>query len=229
MFLQEASHTRPFGGLGITPGIVNPPTIPRLEITTSSSEGNLCDADMDDPATVNNGGTVYLAGCASGLSYVELRRESDDSHVRTYSVTVGMYSPPATGLTATRVNGSSVYVSWTNPSGGLTATGRQVDIQKFVGGVWLHKRVIDEPSTGTSSWHLLIDANFYYSYRVRSVCGTSYSTYAGWSTVVPWAGGSSDPGGQVGPPSPTPVPVEGQSDVGPRKGEGEIPPLPPLN
>ena len=218
----------------ITPGIVNPPTTPRLEITTRSSEGNLCDAEMDDPATVSNGGTVYLAGCASGLSYVELRRETDNSHVRTYVVTVGTYTPPATcspvtGFTAIRRSGSSVYVSWTNPSGGLAATGRQVDVQKLVGGAWLHERIINEGSTGTSSWHLLIDANFYYAYRVRSVCGSSYSTYAGWSTVAPWAGRSSAPGGQVGPPSPTPVPAQGQSYVSPKKGEGEIPPLPPVN
>ena len=64
-------------------------------------------------------------------------------------------------------------------TGGLTATGRQVDICKRVGGAWLFERVINEPSTGTSAWRLLIHADSYYACRVRSVCGSSYSTYTG--------------------------------------------------
>ena len=35
-------------------------------------------------------------------------------------------------------------------------------------------------------------------------------------------------GGQMGPPSPTPIPPQGQSYVAPKKGEGETPPNPPV-
>ena len=90
-----------------------------------------------------------------------------------------------------------------------------MDIRKWVGEAWLFERVINEPSTATSSWHLLIDADSYYVYRVRSVCGSDYSSYTVWSRCLPGLGGSSGPGGQVGPPESEAVPVQGQSYAAP--------------
>ena len=197
--------------------IANPSGTPIVEITKFSTSGNLCSAEPNDPATIANGDNVYLAGCPpGGGGSVELRREVNNSLIRTYSVTV-QRTPTSvcnrvTNLAVSRTSGSSVYITWTNPaSGGLTATGRQIEISKWVSGAWVHERVINELTHNTYAWHLGIDAASYYAYRMRSVCGSVFSNYATWLTVLPYSSGSSGASGAQTPPTPTPTPLPGPS------------------
>ena len=69
--------------------VVNPAGTPRgLEITTRSGRGNYCPAEADDDARRRNGQTIYLSGCTAGEATVELRRESDDTVLRSYTFEV---------------------------------------------------------------------------------------------------------------------------------------------
>ena len=69
--------------------VVNPgATTPRLELTTRSGRGNYCPGGADDDASREDGETIYLAGCAAGTAMVELRQESDDTVLQTYTFTV---------------------------------------------------------------------------------------------------------------------------------------------
>ena len=69
--------------------VVNPgATTPRLELTTRSGRGNYCPGKADDDASREDGEAIYLAGCAAGTATVELRRESDDTVLQTYTFTV---------------------------------------------------------------------------------------------------------------------------------------------
>ncbi len=68
--------------------MANPGTTPRLEITTRSGRGNYCPAEADDDVSRRDGQTVYLSGCATGTATVELRRQSDDTVLNTYTFEV---------------------------------------------------------------------------------------------------------------------------------------------
>ena len=69
--------------------VVNPAGTPRgLEITTRSGRGNFCPAEADDDVSRQDGQTVYLAGCGTGPATVELRRRSDGTVLRTYTLEV---------------------------------------------------------------------------------------------------------------------------------------------
>ena len=61
---------------------------PRLEITTLSGRGNYCPGEADDDQSRQDGQAIYLAGCAAGTATVELRREADDTVLRTYTFEV---------------------------------------------------------------------------------------------------------------------------------------------
>ena len=75
----------------------------RVEITSSSSAGNHCTngAERGDPARRANGQHVYLAGCSDGPGTVELRRDSDDSLIRTYTLNIGSQPTPTPTATPT--------------------------------------------------------------------------------------------------------------------------------
>ena len=69
--------------------VANPEgTTPRLEITTRSGRGNFCPAEAEDDVSRDHGQTLYLSGCASGQATVELRRASDGTVLRTYTLEV---------------------------------------------------------------------------------------------------------------------------------------------
>ena len=69
--------------------VVNPEGATRsLEITTRSGRGSYCPAEADDDATRQDGQTLYLSGCVTGPASVELRRDSDDTVLRTYTIEV---------------------------------------------------------------------------------------------------------------------------------------------
>ena len=69
--------------------VVNPgATTPHLELTTRSGRDNYCPGSADDDASREDGESIYLAGCAAGTATVELRRESDDTVLETYTFTV---------------------------------------------------------------------------------------------------------------------------------------------
>ena len=69
--------------------VVNPGvTRPRLELTTRSGRDNYCPGGADDAVSREDSEAIYLAGCASGTATVELRRESDDTVLQTYTFTV---------------------------------------------------------------------------------------------------------------------------------------------
>ena len=68
--------------------VANPEgTPPRLEITTLG-RGNFCPAEADDDLSRQDGQTLYLSGCTSGQATVELRRASDGTVLRTYTIEV---------------------------------------------------------------------------------------------------------------------------------------------
>ena len=81
----------------------------RVEITSNSSAGNFCPAEPNDRAMRRNSQHVYLAGCAlkgdsndrDGFGAVELRDPSDDSVLRTYTLTIGSPSTPTNTPTPT--------------------------------------------------------------------------------------------------------------------------------
>ena len=69
--------------------VANPEgTPPRLEITTLG-RGNFCPAEADDDLSRQDGQTLYLSGCTSGQATVELRRASDGTVLRTYTIEDG--------------------------------------------------------------------------------------------------------------------------------------------
>ena len=212
--------------------VVNPTGTPRLEISTSGI-GDLCPASEGDDKTIDNGETIYLAGCVSGSADIQLRRTTDDSLVRTYTVTVGSTSTPSVcnplrSFDADRRSGSSVRVSWSDPlSGRLASTGRQVNIRKWVRSAWQFERVIDEPSSRNYSWHLGMDADSYYAYRAKNVCGSVSSTWSSWETERPWTDRSDGSGGSEGHPEPTRVPGgSGGAASNEEDEEDERPPTP---
>ena len=209
--------------------VVNPPgTVARLEISTSGI-GNLCPADDDDDRTLDNGETVYISGCVTGSATIQLRRTADDSLARTYYATVRASPPtvcnPLRSFNADRRSGTSVRVSWSNPSsGGMASTGRQVYIHKWVNNDWQFERTIDEQSHRNYSWHVGLDSGSWYSYRGKNVCGSTSSTWSSWETVTPWLGRSDGgAGGSEGPPEPTP---EGPAGAGRSDEDVEQPPTP---
>ena len=87
--------------------VVNPgATSPRLELTTRSGRDNYCPGSADDAVSREDGEAIYLAGCASGTATVELRRESDDTVLQTYTFTVS--ASPADLVVSASVSASSL-------------------------------------------------------------------------------------------------------------------------
>ena len=87
--------------------VVNPgATSPRLELTTRSGRDNYCPGGADDAVSRADGEAIYLAGCASGTATVELRRESDDTVLQTYTFTVT--ASPADLVVSASVSASSL-------------------------------------------------------------------------------------------------------------------------
>ena len=80
----------------------------RVEITGSSHAGNFCPPERSDTngSRFGDGDAVYLAGCSVGTGTVELRRASNNSHIRTYTFRIGgtaTATPTATPVTPTPV------------------------------------------------------------------------------------------------------------------------------
>ena len=87
--------------------VVNPgATRPRLELTTRSGRDNYCPGGADDAVSREDSEAIYLAGCASGTATVELRRESDDTVLQTYTFTVT--ASPADLVVSASVSASSL-------------------------------------------------------------------------------------------------------------------------
>ena len=169
---------------------VNPiGTTPRVEITTSSSAGNHCSngAENSDDVDASNGDTIYLTGCTAGTGTVRLLKESDGTVITTYTVTittavVPKVCKPVTNFKAVRVGNNAVKTTWANPSGGKTVTGKLVQVRKWNSSTraWQNHVNISESASATSSWHIGASADSYFSYRVFSKCGASYSLSSGW-------------------------------------------------
>ena len=233
-FLNDGSwHTFTISSGGDVRVAIGSSSTSRAKVTTNASAGNLCSTSGNSSVTASDGDTVYIAGCQAGFATVEIRRDVDNSFVRSYSISVrrpvvSNVCEPPTSFATSRTSGSSARVTWTNPSGGLTATGRQVNILKYVAGAWVFERDIDEPASGTSLWHLGIDANYSYAYRGRSRCGSGYSTYTAWSVESVYSGGASGADDTEISPTPTPTPsgAQGASDGPPSKDVDEKPPSP---
>ena len=205
--------------------VVNPTEPETLEITNSSTAGDHCSGEVGDSRTRSDGETVYLAGCETGTGTIELRRVADDSLARTYTITVvsaaSLVCNPLQSFDTDRRSASSVYISWSSPvSGGAASTGRKIEVKKWVSGQWAYERVITEPATSLSAWHLGLDGNSWYSYRAKNVCGSMESAYTSWSTEASWSGSS----GSSGAPAPTPKPSGPSGAVGPSNDEDPPPP-----
>ena len=233
-FLNDGSwHTFTISSGGDVRVAIGSSSTSRAKVTTNANAGNLCSTSRNSSVTASDGDTFYLAGCQAGFATVEIRRDVDNSFVGSYSISVrrpvvSNVCEPPTSFATSRTSGSSVRVTWNNPSGGLTATGRQVNILKYVAGAWVFERDIDEPASGTSLWHLGIDANYSYAYRGRSRCGSGYSTYAAWSVESVYSGGASGAVDTEISPTPTPTPSGAPCapDGPPSKDVDEKPPSP---
>ena len=69
--------------------VANPPgTLRRIEIARLQDEPNYCPPEQDDVVGMNNGWTVYLAGCVPGPGWVRLVRDVDGAVLRTYTLPV---------------------------------------------------------------------------------------------------------------------------------------------
>ena len=69
--------------------VANPTgTISRMLVAESSGAFNECPAKQEDSLTRRHGQAVYLGGCTPGEATVELRRASDQTVLRTYTVRV---------------------------------------------------------------------------------------------------------------------------------------------
>ncbi len=208
--------------------VVNPTGTARLELASSNTSSNYCPPEARDGKTFGDGAYVYISGCKAGSQTIELRRAEDDSLIRTYSVSVSAVSStkicePVTNFSATRRSGTSVYASWDNPSGGLTATGRQVLVWKYVNSKWTYEREINQSASSTSAWHLGLEPSLSYAYRVRSECGSStYSAWTSWKVQSPITRGSDGAQDQdAADPTPTPtVPTTPIPDSSEEDGEG---------
>lgn len=210
-------------------------TTPIVEITSSSNAGNHCSngAESGDDVDASNGDTVYLAGCKAGTGTVRVLRESDSKVLSTYSVkisavTVPQICKPVTGLTVRRVGRTAVKATWANPTGGLTSTGRSLEVREWdtVGRRWDFVRFINEPAGDTLSWHTGASADRHYAYRVTSKCGGNSSLPSGWRTVAPIPSDSAQGAGGEDMPTPTPVPDGASGTSRENDTEDERPPTP---
>ncbi len=65
--------------------VANPTGTPRrVEMTHNPDARNLCPPEQDDTFDMNDGQTVYLAGCSTGAGIVTLVRAADDTPIRSY-------------------------------------------------------------------------------------------------------------------------------------------------
>ena len=208
--------------------MVNPTgTTPRLEINTTG-RGSPCGGENNDSVTIEDGEKVYLSGCDDGSAKVELRRTADNSLARTYSFTISekLECKPVRGVDAERRTGTAVRLGWSSElSGGLTSTGRQVEVKKWVNNRWVHERTIDESASRNYSWHLGLDPKSWYTYRVRNICGGESSIWSGWDSVSPWLGGASGDDEDTSP-RVTPTPTPSDYDATEPDEGGETPPSP---
>ena len=75
--------------------VANPPgTLRRIEIAGRQNEPNYCPPEQDDTSFMNDGWTVYLAGCVPGPGTVHLVRDVDGTVLRTYTLPVQAVANP---------------------------------------------------------------------------------------------------------------------------------------
>ena len=78
--------------------VANPTgTTPRVESTGTGGADNQCPAESQDRTTREDGQAIYLAGCSAGQAKVELRRASDQTLLRTYTLTIEEVPAATTG------------------------------------------------------------------------------------------------------------------------------------
>ena len=75
--------------------VANPPgTLRRVEIWAWPDAGNFCPPEQDDTFLMNDGQTVYLAGCVPGAGTVHLVRDVDGAVLRTYALPIQAVANP---------------------------------------------------------------------------------------------------------------------------------------
>ncbi len=133
---------------------------------------------------------------------------------------------PVTDFTAQRVGSKVVNTTWTNPTDGLTATQRTLEVRVWDPDILSWKFVINinEPAASTSSRHVGAAASRYYAYRATSKCGSSSSDPSPWQTVRPIPSDSAQ--GSSGDEIPTPTPVPQGASGASGAADGSRPPAP---
>lgn len=211
--------------------VANPGSVTkRVEITSFSTSRNYCPPEQNDSVYRGSGQAIRLAGCVAGNGKVQLRDALDNRLLATYTFTIsraattrtsraGTTSTPApvvqlqclsiSSIAGSRASsGTFVYLSWRNPTGGKSVSGRQIDIRKWVGGSngqWNFERYITVGRTATSAYHIGTAPASYYAYRIRSQCaGSSNSGWSSWKLVAPHSGASGSSDGASQEPEPTP-------------------------
>ena len=75
--------------------VANPPgTLRRVEIWARPDAGNFCPPEQDDTFLMNDGQTVYLAGCVPGAGTAHLVRDVDGEVLRTYALPIQAVANP---------------------------------------------------------------------------------------------------------------------------------------
>ncbi len=144
------------------------------------------------------------------------------------AVTVPKVCKPVTGFAIQRVGRNAVKATWTNPTGGLTATGRALEVRDWdtVGRSWDFVRFINEPASNTVSWHIGASADRHFAYRVTSKCGAGSSSPSAWRTVAPIPSDSAQGAGGEDIPAPTRTPEGASGTSGENDADDERPPTP---
>lgn len=214
--------------------VANPGSVTkRVEITSSATSSNYCPPEQNDTVHLGSGQAIRLAGCVAGTGRVQLRDALNNRLLVTYTFTISRAATTRTsraGTTSTTStpapvvqlqclsissiagsrasSGTFVYLSWRNPTGGKSVSGRQIDIRKWVGGSngqWNFERYITVGRTSTSAYHIGTAPASYYAYRIRSQCaGSSNSGWSSWKLVAPHSGASGSSDGASQEPEPTP-------------------------
>ena len=75
--------------------VANPPgTLRRVEVYDEADAGNFCPPEQDDTFDMNDGQSVYLAGCVPGTGTVRLVRDVDGAVLRTYTLPIRTVANP---------------------------------------------------------------------------------------------------------------------------------------
>lgn len=134
----------------------------------------------DEPGTTTTGTGIRVPGAVTGTNYrYRVRAENTAGNGPYTEITGQMGNAPnaPTGLTATR-DGTTINLSWTAPSGGVTPTHYVIQFRVNDAASWSD---LERNARNTTYAHLNTKPGNRYRYRVAAVARTGQS---GWSSPI---------------------------------------------